>query len=62
MSVELLHSKILDFFKLEGTEGGKNADGWKAFRLKKLDVKKFTKKEKGKSFLGVVVKDTTIVL
>ena len=52
MSVELLHSKILDFFKLEGKEGGKNADGWKAFRLKKLDVKKFTKKGKRKKLFG----------
>ena len=54
MSVELLHSKILDFFKLEGIEGGKNADGWKAFRLnKKVGVKQFTKKgKKGKLFGG----------
>ena len=54
MSTELLNNKMLDFFKQEGKEGGKNADGWVGFRLnKKVGVKKFTKKGKqGKLFGG----------
>ena len=54
MSTELLNNKMLDFFKQEGKEGGKNADGWVGFRLnKKVGVKKFTKKgKKGKLFGG----------
>ena len=67
MSTELLNNKMLDFFKQEGKEGGKNADGWEAFRLNKkrkvvnwkikknniIGVKMFTKKgKKGKLFGG----------
>ena len=54
MSTELLNNKMLDFFKQEGKEGGKNADGWVGFRLnKKIGVKMFTKKgKKGKLFGG----------
>lgn len=54
MSTELLNNKMLDFFKQEGKEGGKDAAGWVGFRLnKKVGVKKFTKKgKKGKLFGG----------
>ena len=51
MSTELLHNKILDFFKQEANQGGKNADGWKAFRLnKKRKVVNWKLKMKDKIF------------
>ena len=51
MSTELLHNKILDFFKEEANQGGKNADGWEAFRLnKKRKVVNWKLKMKDKIF------------
>ena len=51
MSTELLHNKISDFFKQEANQGGKNADGWKAFRLnKKRKVVNWKLKLKDKIF------------
>ena len=51
MSIELLHNKILDFFKQEANQGGKNADGWEAFRLnKKRKVVNWKLKLKSKIF------------
>jgi hypothetical protein len=51
MSTELLHNKILDFFKQEANQGGKNADGWEAFRLnKKRKVVNWKLKMKDKIF------------
>jgi hypothetical protein len=51
MSTELLHNKILDFFKEEANQGGKNADGWEDFRLnKKRKVVNWKLKLKDKVF------------
>jgi len=54
VSTDKLHSKLNEFFKLEGPVGGaRNTNGWKEFRLDKIKVKKFTKKgKKGKLFGG----------
>lgn len=48
MSTDKLHSVLNTFFKTEGPIGGKNVEGWKAFRQDKIKVKKFTKKGKKK--------------
>ena len=52
ISTNKLHSKINDFFKVEGKKGGKNAEGWEAFRQDKIKVEKFRKKGKKKRFGG----------
>ena len=38
ISTNKLHSKINEFFKVEGKKGGKNAEGWEAFRQHKIKV------------------------
>ena len=38
--------------KVEGKKGGKNAEGWEAFRQDKIKVEKFRKKGKKKRFGG----------
>ena len=48
ISTNKLHSKINEFFKVEGKKGGKNAEGWEAFRQDKIKVEKFRKKGKKK--------------
>ena len=52
ISTNKLHSKINEFFKVEGKKGGKNAEGWEAFRQDKIKVEKFRKKGKKKRFGG----------
>ena len=52
ISTKKLHSKINEFFKVEGKKGGKNAEGWEAFRQDKIKVEKFRKKGKKKRFGG----------
>ena len=52
ISTNKLHSKINEFFKVEGKKGGKNAEGWEAFRQDKIKVEKFRKKVKKKRFGG----------
>ena len=48
ISTNKLHSKINEFFKVEGKKGGKNAEGWEEFRQDKIKVEKFRKKGKKK--------------
>ena len=48
ISTKKLHSKINEFFKVEGKKGGKNAEGWEEFRQDKIKVEKFRKKGKKK--------------
>ena len=52
ISTNKLHSKINEFFKVEGKKGGKNAEGWEAFRQDKIKVEKCRKKVKKKRFGG----------
>ena len=64
MSTDKLHSKINEFFKLEGqfvpaVIANKlkkkkliNAEGWEEFRLDKISVRRFTKKGKKKKIGG----------
>ena len=52
ISTNKLHSKINEFFKVEGKKGGKNEEGWEAFRQDKIKVEKFRKKGKKKRFGG----------
>ena len=52
ISTNKLHSKINEFFKVEGKKGGKNAEGWEAFRQDKIKVEKFRKKGKKKRIGG----------
>lgn len=54
VSTDKLHNRLNEFFKLEGPVGGaRNTNGWKEFRLDKINVKTFTKKgKKGKLFGG----------
>jgi|TARA_Y100000361_G_C11055016_1_gene287389 hypothetical protein len=52
ISTKKLHSKINEFFKVEGKKGGKNAEGWEEFRQDKIKVEKFRKKGKKKRIGG----------
>tara|TARA_Y100000356_G_scaffold86028_1_gene71765 strand:+ start:440 stop:1177 length:738 start_codon:yes stop_codon:yes gene_type:complete len=52
ISIKKLHSKINEFFKVEGKKGGKNAEGWEEFRQDKIKVEKFRKKGKKKRIGG----------
>ena len=52
ISTNKLHSKINEFFKVEGKKGGKNAEGWEEFRQDKIKVEKFRKKGKKKRIGG----------
>ena len=52
ISTKKLHSKINEFFKVEGKKGGKNAEGWEEFRQDKIKVEKFRKKGKKKRLGG----------
>jgi len=52
ISTSKLHSKLNEFFKVEGKKGGKNAEGWEAFRQDKIKVEKFRRKGKKKRLGG----------
>lgn len=63
MSTELLHNNILDFFKQEANQGGKNADGWEAFRLnKKRKVVNWKIKKNNIALAADIIRGTSISL